>query len=337
MTRGFTLDRRPSELERDLQVLDFDTIANVRESLFREAKVYGMTGEGSTLVQRKKTNGGKSIRQKHTADVILLVRSIQNKSLLPRTILRNGKRSAEEWQARQARMNSESEQTSQTFTMNSGTDKSDSNQLPQNLESINHNNPIPPQSPETESVNTPHCSGVPVEDKIFRSTVVRDIGSLKSSVDVLKAELQQLKGAIGKCEGPQSDMDTCIIYVRFKKSSDEQVTKIMLEFKLNSSVLAYDIIRFKPTTAFRVKIHKSTLHHALSHARENGCIADLWRGVRSRWSPPSVHQQSTQNSCSLTFLTITAWNCRGLATACPYLHKLFECDSDIVILSEHWL
>ena len=37
------------------------------------------------------------------------------------------------------------------------------------------------------------------------------------------------------------------------------------------------------------------------------------------------------------FLTITAWNCRGLATACPYLHKLFECDSDIVILSEHWL
>ena len=112
------------------------------------------------------------------------------------------KRSAEEWQARQARMNSESEQTSQTYTMNSGTDKSDSNQLPQNLESVNHNNPIPPQSLETESVNTPHCSGVPVEDKIFRSTVVRDIGSLKSSVDILKAELQQLKGATGKCEGP---------------------------------------------------------------------------------------------------------------------------------------
>ena len=190
MTRGFTLDRRPSELEQDLQVLDFDTIVNVRES------------------QRKKTNSGKSIRQKHMADVILLVRSIQNKSLLPRTILRNGKRSAEEWQARQARMNSKSEQTSQTFTMNSGTDKSDSNQLPQNLESVNHNNPIPPQSPKTEFVNTPHCGVVPVEDKIFRSTVVRDIGSLKSSVDVLKAELQQLKGAIGKCEGPQSDMDT---------------------------------------------------------------------------------------------------------------------------------
>ena len=70
--------------------------------------------------------------------------------------------------------------------------------------------------------------------------------------------------------------------IRFKKSSDEQVTKIVLESKLNSSVLAYDVICFKPTTAFRVKIHKSTLHHALSHARENGCIADLWRGVRSR-------------------------------------------------------
>ena len=34
---------------------------------------------------------------------------------------------------------------------------------------------------------------------------------------------------------------------------------------------------------------------------------------------------------------VTTWNCRGLATASPYLHKLFESDSDIVILSGHWL
>ena len=121
-------------------------------------------------------------------------------------------------------MNYESEHASQTYILNSGTDKSDSDQLPQSPEPSNKNNSIPPQSPETESVNTPHCSGVPVEDKIFRSTIVSDIGSLKSCIDVLKAELQELKGAIGKCQGPQSVMDS-IVYVRFKKSSDEHVTK----------------------------------------------------------------------------------------------------------------
>ena len=36
-------------------------------------------------------------------------------------------------------------------------------------------------------------------------------------------------------------------------------------------------------------------------------------------------------------VTVSAWNCRGLATATPYLNSLLESGSDIVILSEHWL
>ena len=93
----------------------------------------------------------------------------------------------------------------------------------------------------------------------------------------------------------------------------------------------------KPTPAFRVKIHKTSLHSALSHARANGCIADLWRGAQSRWIPPPDPSHTNRHSSSYNFLTVTTWNCRGLATATPYLHKLVERGADIIVLSEHWL
>ena len=38
-----------------------------------------------------------------------------------------------------------------------------------------------------------------------------------------------------------------------------------------------------------------------------------------------------------TSLMITAWNCRGLSTAIPYITHLIETGSDIIALSEHWL
>ena len=179
----------------------------------------------------------------------------------------------------------------------------------------------------------------PREDKIFRSTVVRDIGSLRTSVDSLKLELQELKSSLSKCkcEGSHSDLDTCLLYIRLKNWSDEALNEALLKSKLNSNILAYDVIRLKPTPAFRVKIRKSTLYHALSHARENGCVVDLWRGTKSRWSPPTSHPQFSKNSQSQGSVKVSAWNCRGLATATPYLHRLLEGGSDIVILSEHWL
>ena len=321
VSRGFNLDQWPSELEQDLRALDSGTIANVRQLLFQEAEKCGLTDEGCVLVQRKKTTGGKSIRQKHEADLVVLVRSIQNRNPLPRTVLRNGKRSAREWQASQTRM------------MNSDT----------TLQSVTEPDVSVSQSYLGTSFDTSSQQSslvtAPVEDKIFRSAVVRDIGSLRTSVDSLKLELQELKSSLSKCkcEGLHSDLDTCLLYIRLKNWSDEAPNEALLKSKLNSNILAYDVIRLKPTPAFRVKIRKSTLYHALSHARENGCVVDLWRGTKSRWSPPTSHPQFSKNSQSQGSVTVSAWNCRGLATATPYLHRLLEGGSDIVILSEHWL
>ena len=52
---------------------------------------------------------------------------------------------------------------------------------------------------------------------------------------------------------------------------------------------------------------------------------------------PRFTKNPPRTPVPLDFLTVTALNYRGLATASPYLHKIFESGSDIVILSEHWL
>ena len=194
-----------------------------------------------------------------------------------------------------------------------------------------------PQIPTVESTVILESNRSAAEEKAFCSTVVRDIGSLKTCVDTMKSELQELKSALSKDERSEDELDTCMLYIRFKKVNDDHVDKILLQSRLNSSVLAYDMIRDKPTPAFRVKIHKTSLHSALSHARANGCIADLWRGAQSRWIPPPDPSHTTRHSSSYNFLTVTTWNCRGLATATPYLHKLVERGADIIVLSEHWL
>ena len=59
-SRGLDLDKRPSELEKDLGSIRASTLANVREALFEEAKSSNLMAVGSLPVQRRKTNGGKT-------------------------------------------------------------------------------------------------------------------------------------------------------------------------------------------------------------------------------------------------------------------------------------
>ena len=48
-------------------------------------------------------NGGKTVKEKHASDICQLVGAIKNKTAIPRTLLRNGKRSVDEFTASQAR------------------------------------------------------------------------------------------------------------------------------------------------------------------------------------------------------------------------------------------
>ena len=247
------------------------------------------------------------MKQKHVADVIVLVCSIQNKMLLPRTILRNGKRSVEEFRESQAR-------TQITA-------------VPPDVNNLLIANPVRdqgPLQPADAQINSP-SQRLTAEDSIFRSTVAMDIGLLKLDMDNLKSELQQLKCKL-PCESNNSDLDTCMLYIRFKKPVNSEINQILLESRLDLKILDYYLIRSRPTPAFRVKIHKSALHHALTHARENSCVADIWRSAKSKWkSYGTTRPNSICNSRRHPEpLKITSWNCRGLTSAIPYINNLME-------------
>ena len=216
---GLDLDQRPSELTRDLGGIPANTLASVREVLFQEAKTLSLTAVGSVLVQRRKTNGGNSVKQKHVSDIIVLVRSIQNKTPLPRSVLRNGKRSAKEWEASQVR---------QPIPGSPSAEEREASQLRQSI----------PASPPADLANrgfdldqwtselVRDPEGPPqrmtANEKVFRSTIARDVGQLKSELDALKFDVQEIRSNLPH-ELSQSDLDTCMLYVRLKKPATSEV------------------------------------------------------------------------------------------------------------------
>ena len=75
----------------------------LRSSLFAEAVAKGLADVGDSLVGRKKVGGGRTVKQKYVEDVWAIVGSIKRCEAVPRTLLKNGKRSKEAWQQSQAR------------------------------------------------------------------------------------------------------------------------------------------------------------------------------------------------------------------------------------------
>ena len=172
----------------------------------------------------------------------------------------------------------------------------------------------------------------------FRSTVVSNISSLTSSVESLKEEVQILKGKLDRDPTVVDDCSTCLIYVRLKHSTTESLTEVLLESKLQTKILEYDIIRAKPSPAFRVKIPKTLLHNALTHARAHDCVADLWGSSnQSCRIPVALPRTSNPTPAAQQSLTISCWNCRGCATSTPYLDHMVHGGSDVLVISEHWL
>ena len=316
ISRGINVDLNAAELERCIALkLPGDAIVTMRDALFAEAREANLISEGDALVQRRKTNGGRSVRQKLVSDIQQLVCSIRSKATVPRTLLKNGKRSKAELRVSQAR-HSQSERATIHTANFLGSD------------STNHD-AVPDVHTSGDAANT--------HDTVFRSTVVNDIGLLKTTVDALKQDIQALKGQLGS--RTSDDCDTCLLYVRFKLPTSETLNKTLLESKLCTTVISYDVVRVLPTPALRVKIGKSLLHNAITHARANGCVADIWGGTPgSSLSRAARTPDATQSMASEQHvMKITCWNCRGLSSSIPYVNHLMDSGSDIVVLSEHWL
>ena len=249
-------------------------ISSIRNELFLEAKEAGLATAGDALVTRRKTNGGRTVKGKHASDVCLLVSSIKNKTTIPRTLLRNGKRSKDELTASQARhLNAPDLTDPNPFQDTAGS--------------------VPELMPNLGSSSTEDATA-----GAFRSTIVSNISSLMSSVDSLKEEVQVLKGKLNRDSRAVDDCSTCLIYVRLKNSTTNLLTDALLKSRLQTEILAYDIIRAKPTPVFRVKIAKTLLHNALTHARAHDCVADLWGGSHSPFYQIPVGVPRTTNPTS---------------------------------------
>ena len=91
-------DASLSETERSITwSIPTSCISSIRSELFLDAKESGLVAAGDTLVAKRKTNGGKTVRGKHASDICHLVSFIKNKTVIP-----EWNRSKQEFAANQA-------------------------------------------------------------------------------------------------------------------------------------------------------------------------------------------------------------------------------------------
>ena len=74
-----------------------DEVEFLRNCLFKKALNDGLVSDGDVPVMRRKVGGGKSVKDKLVDDIWIIVCSLVNCKLVPRVLLRNGKKSREAW------------------------------------------------------------------------------------------------------------------------------------------------------------------------------------------------------------------------------------------------
>ena len=82
------------ELISKLVHLQISTLQHLRCEIFEEAKSAQLVGQSDIFVQRQKR---ASIQTKLATDIATIVYNLRNRKYLPRTLLRNGKRSKERY------------------------------------------------------------------------------------------------------------------------------------------------------------------------------------------------------------------------------------------------
>ena len=305
--------------------------------MFQEAVVHKLAENSDVLVKRKKVGSGKSIRDKHVEDVWLLVCSIKNRMALPRVLLRNGKRSRSGFQ--QSRERTDMKQR-------------DSDALVCPTPDLMSDCSI--SVTETECA-TPSSKQFPM-DSVFRSTVLSDINSLKTKVSSIQRDVHQLQSSrMRACSNPTDGLGsvpspTCWLYVRVKTSDPTSITSVRLESLLSSKIICCSQVRGGLNPAFKVKISVEDLYRALTLGAQNGCSVAAWRAPRGRKIPEASRvnvdgvgvEGGKRVASDLVIpvrksLSVACWNCRGVSTSIPYIHKLMDGKPGLMVLSEHWL
>ena len=191
-----------------------DGLRDMRVKLFDTALNMGLAHPKDVLVKRLKRAVGPTLVTKYANDIADLCYAIRNEHPLPRTLLKNGKRSASVFMASRSRSPS-SHLTPHAVNLPSS----------------------PPQSPgrnPSPDRNSPDSIFHPKQKGAIAS-LTSELGSLRRSVTQLKSEVMNLRNSFNS--------ETCVIHVRLKNVELSDLCESLLNTTLNCPTICHSIIR----------------------------------------------------------------------------------------------
>ncbi len=228
--------------------------------------------------------------------------------IIPRSIVKNGKRDSSYLQA------------SRSLSIS---------HLSQSLPQPSSSTPPTPPPPVIE----PNQLSVPPSEpsttrNVGLSSIMTDLNAMKLDMIHIKRELC----ALNQSKSPPKAISACHINVRPWSTSTSESD---LSTLLGCPVLSASRVGH----SWKVKIPRDHLYTALSSASPASHSVRIWTNQK-HFSP--VHQlpdslASNPDPQMCGALKVVSWNCRGLHNSVPYLHHLIAQDADIIILVEHWL
>ena len=291
-----------------LTSLSIPQLLSIRDDLFTENANQGLTCDGDVLVSRKDSRK-KPLNSKLAEDIICLLFCIKNESVVPRTMLKNGKRRKDYLDASRR----------ENLTLS---------QVPTPTQRHRSHDSDSATSGSTANVTST------LSESVRASVLMKDINLLKKDLDDLKRNVSLLFRQKPSPPVP-STCHICIIFPH-RNPSLESIT---LESDNISELIgcpALSVVRINIKT-LKVKIYKECLHKALLSSNSNSHLVKIWRS-KSSGPPPTLHSHSTQSRVDRpSTISIASWNCRGLHNAIPYIRTILSDGIDIFVLQEHWL
>ena len=239
------------------------------------------------------------MKGKHVEDVWTLASSLVKNIKLPRVLLKNGKRSREQFvqsqavrrDVRQVRVGDEGGNVSAAIhtdgcvaaSFGGATSDGDvANDVGvETAVVVPEDGGIPNEQALLSDVVTRRIrssAGNSCEDVVFRASVVSELNMIRKEMSMLGQELRDLKSSMFRISSSTSASGkTCYVFVRFGCACDQlKIGKKNLEEVLHRKILHYTFVRWLPCSSFKVKIAAELLPQVLETGRSAGCFVDLW-------------------------------------------------------------
>ena len=268
---GVDINAPASESSTALVAASLSQLLSGRHELFSEATALGLTRDGDELVSSRDSRK-TPLNKKLADDVITLLFCIKNKSLVPRSLLKNGKRCK---------------------------DYLDASRRANIVENENDNSPSLPSlsstSEDTQNVFDPQiCT---LSDSVRTSIIMKDINLLKNHVNDLRKDIAILH----RRNHPPSVPSTC--HIRIILPGTNPISAVLLETDGVSNLLgcpALTVVKISVNT-LKVKIPKECLYTALLSSQHDSHLVHIWKNKLVK--PISTSQAPCTSQVCLSYIS----------------------------------